>query len=484
MKQEFKAQIQNLTNQLKFNQAHDLLNKALEQTPNALHLLELKVDVLEKQEAHFELLPVLTTLISLQPEQQHWRYKKALVATKAGKIELAERLFAQCDATRFPFLALNLGHIYKAKGLSANAAECYLAFIADNAEQVGVGYWSLADLKDFTFTKQLIAQMELLLENEKLSIGNQALLQFALGRAYEQAKNFALSFERMAKANQIMAQYRPFHRELFVQLIRNQVGCSQLPNRTSNEKVTPIFIVGMPRSGTTLTEQILSAHSLVESTDELPFIERIALSLEGPLGYAKNLSGLEEPQLTSLAESYLQQVDHYFERTPKYFIDKNPNNFLHIGLIKSLFPNAKIINVVRSPLDNAMGVYKQYFSAGHNYSYSLADIAFYWQGYLTLMQHWSALYGDDIYHLSYEGLVKENQYEITQLLNYCGLEIEPECFTFYKSKRAVLTPSVSQVRQPINNKAVGSWKRFQLQLEPYLTEFQQIEQKVDSLLKS
>ncbi|WP_220775054.1 sulfotransferase family protein, partial [Shewanella glacialipiscicola] len=240
------------------------------------------------------------------------------------------------------------------------------------------------------------------------------------------------------------------------------------------EQKVPIFIVGMPRSGTTLVEQILACHSLIGATDELPYIERIALTLEQTGGYAKQLAHLSQEKINQYQQEYLQQSAQYFSTVPNYVIDKNPNNFLHIGLIKTLFPQAKIINVIRHTTDNALSVFKQYFSFGHDYSYSLENIKVYWENYLTLMEHWDSQFPQDIYHLSFEKLVIQPDDEIPKLLSYCGVDFETACLHFYQSTRPVLTPSASQVRQPMNTKAIGQCEKYQAFMGQDYVDFEQI----------
>ncbi len=458
----------------------------LQMEPDNLPALLAQLKIYELKELHFKAIALHHKLQQLLPGDYDLAYRKALSCLSAGKVLEAESALLLCGEQEQlnPFVYLNLGHVYKAKGNSTLALENYQLFIAKATKSAAVGYWSLADLKDFTFTPQLIAEMQSILPSATLSAGNKALLLFALGRAYEQSKQFDKSFKAMSEANHILAQYRPFKAEQYANLIKGFIaGLPSLPiDEQHNPDFSPIFIVGMPRSGTTLVEQILASHSKVESTDELPYLERIALEMEMNGGYVKNLAN-PKPQLTAkFSEQYLEQAGQYFDRTPKIFIDKNPNNFLHIALVLRLFPQAKVINVVRDPLDNAMSVFKQHFSNGHDYSYSLAGIAFYWQGYLSLMFHWHNLFAENIYHLSYEALVAEPEPQIRKLLAYCQLDFEPDCLTFYKSKRLVLTPSVSQVQQPINNKSVGSWQKYQQQLTPVLSEFSKIRIKADELL--
>lgn len=461
-------------------------NTILNVSASDLTALQAKLKLFELKELHFKAIALHEKLEELLPKDFELAYRKALSCLSAGKILAAEKalLFCADQEKTNSFVYLNLGHVYKAKGNLEFASKNYQLFIRKEPKNAAVGYWSLADLKDFKFSSELLSEMFSIVNKTELSLGNRALMLFALARAYEQHKDFEKSFQAMNEANQILAKHRPFKAEQYAHIVKSFIaGLPALPIVPQhNPNFAPIFIVGMPRSGTTLVEQILASHSSVESTDELPFMERIALEMEMNGGYVSHLAKDNSQLTTKYSKQYLEQVGQYFEETPKIFIDKNPNNFLHIALILKLFPQAKIINVVRDPLDNAMSVFKQHFSNGHDYSYSLLGIAFYWQGYLSLMFHWKNLFKDKIYHLSYEKLVANPEQQIRDLLHYCKLDFEAQCLTFYESKRVVLTPSVSQVQQPINNKSVGSWKKYEKQLTPALAEFSKIRIKVNELL--
>ena len=288
------------------------------------------------------------------------------------------------------------------------------------------------------------------------------LMLFALAAAWEQKENYEAAFMAMSEANLIFAAQRPFRGDLFGQMVKSMCETVREPAALPPpDGPTPIFIVGMPRSGTTLVEQILASHSQVEATDELPFLNRIGLELEQGGGYAQALLDMDEATQQKLAEEYLARSARYRREGAPYFIDKLPHNFLHVGLIKALFPNAKIINVIRDPLDNAIGVFKMYFSEGAEYSFSMDGIIFYWQGYITLMKHWDEVYPGAVKHLGYEELARDPDAKIEELLAYCELPVEDECFRFYESDRPVLTPSAGQVRNPISTKSIGSGQRYQ-----------------------
>jgi hypothetical protein len=408
-------------------------------------------------------------------------FKLALNALKIGDIEQAKASFSLCEQQRYsnPFLLLNIGHMHKAKGDSKLAAKYYNQFINNAPEHCGTGYWSLADLKNYNFSQKEQDKITFAIEQNKVNIGNIALLSFALAKSYEQNKAFSSAFESLENANKIIAKYRPFKARLFSTLIdkltnSNKATFSNSEYKAQEHSFTPIFIVGMPRSGSTLIEQILASHSVVQATDELPYIERIALALEKKGGLDKQLAQMSENERLQLAQEYKEQAMQYVDDNCKVVLDKNPNNFLHIGLIKKLFPQAKIINIVRNPFDNALSVYKQYFSYGHDYSYSLGTIALYWEEYLRLMRFWNSTFPKGILNISYEYMTKSPEDAIRQLISYCGLNFETDCLTFYRSKRAVLTPSVNQVKKPINNNSVNSWKGYEESISDVIPRFQRI----------
>lgn len=447
--------------------------------------LEKKLAGHEAAEDYFSAIGVLDQLIQANPENPEFLYRSAVHRLKVGQVEEAESLFQVCIKSGFedPMLYLNLGHVFKATGRSDDAAECYQRLVDDeNDAHAAIGYWSQADLKDYLFDEKSMAQLEERLSTSVAKPGYKGLMLFAFAFALEQRKDYARAFEAMSEANDMVAKHRPFRGDLYSQYIQSLLKGFRPSTPPKNAGALPILIVGMPRSGTTLVEQILSSHSRVEATDELPYLERIGLELEDTGGYASKISRMDLNSKQILSINYLASVEPYRRDKLEYFIDKNPTNFLHIGLAKTLFPGIKIINVVRDPLDNAMSVYKQYFNRGNDHSFTMEGIVYYWQGYLTLMRHWTELYGSDIYHLSYEELAKNPRKKIQELLSYCGLQIEPACFRFYESDRPVLTPSSSQVRNPISTKSVGSGLKYQQCIKEYVPQLAKIKSITRGLL--
>lgn len=448
--------------------------------------LERKLSKSEAAEDHFSAIAILDQLTEASPENLDYRYKLGLYCLKVGQVERAESLFRSCAASGFdnPMLDLNLGHAMKAMGRSEEAAAFYKRLVEGFDDvSAAIGYWSLADLKDYRFDDAEVVLLRGRSQVTQVKPGYRALMLFALACAREQQSNYEQAFMAMSEANLILAEHRPFRADLYGELVTSlakELHTPVLPEQSSGP--TPIFVVGLPRSGTTLVEQILASHSNVEATNELPFLERIALDLEQRGGYATKLASLGAERLQSYAAGYLSAVAPYRPRDLDYFVDKNPSNFIHIGLIMALFPKARIINVVRDPLDNAMSVFKQYFNRGNEFSYSFKGIIYYWQGYLTLMRHWEQLYPGRVLHLGYEGLAHHSEEKITEILEYCGLPMEPACFRFFESERPVLTPSANQVRKPISPRSVGSGLKYEKFIGPSIPKLAEIKRKAREVL--
>jgi tetratricopeptide (TPR) repeat protein len=427
--------------------------------------LKLKLAELEERGELFAAIPVLEKLLEEDPDNDDNRMRLAVACIDTGQVAKAETILRESVAggNDDPRVRLNLGHALKALGKTDEAAECYLAVAEqEDDSRSATGYWSLANMRNFRFDDLALTGLRDRVQQSEIGSPYRGLMLFALAAAWEQKENHEAAFMAMSEANLIFASQRPFRGDLYGEMIRSMCqNVTQPSTLPALDGPTPIFIVGMPRSGTTLVEQILASHSQVEATDELPFLNRIGLELEQSDGYAKALASLDETRRNALADEYLNGVAQYRHDDLPYFIDKAPHNFLHIGLIKALFPQAKIINVIRDPLDNAIGLYKMYFRQGAEYSFSMEGIIYYWQGYVTLMKHWDELYPGAVRHLGYEGLARDPERTIGELLAYCDLPIEEQCFRFYESDRPVLTPSAGQVRSPISTKSIGSGQNYE-----------------------
>ena len=443
-----------------------------------------QIEKLTQFEADGELFPaieILDQLIAAEPDNLDYRLRLGVNCTNVGQVERAESLFRSCidagmDDTN---IKLHLGHALKALGQTEEAVECYQAIaLSEDDSKASIGYWSLANMRTYRFDDMVLTRLRGRAQDSEVGSVFRGLMFFALAAGWEQKGRHENAFMAMSEANLIFAAQRPFRADLYGEMIKSMVEEVKLPSELpAIDSATPIFIVGMPRSGTTLVEQILASHGSVEATDELPFLNRIGLELEMGGGYARALAEFDASDQATYAKQYLAKVERYRKLNRAFFVDKNPSNFLHIGLIKTLFPNAKIINVVKDALDNAIGLYKMYFAEGAEYSFSMQGIIYYWQGYLTLMHHWEQLYPGDVMHLSYEELVRSPEKQITEILEHCGLPVEEQCFRFYESDRPVLTPSAGQVRSPISTKSIGSGQKYEKYIKSSIPALAEITRK-------
>jgi tetratricopeptide (TPR) repeat protein len=377
------------------------------------------------------------------------------------------------------------GHVLKTLGARAQCEAIYKQCIAvqpDFAE----AYYSLADLKNYAFSDAEIASMDRLLRRTAHSnpgggsaaagedAAGLAQLHFALGRAREQRGMFAEAFKQYAAGNAARRRGAPFDAAGFDQDCRRLIVTFDAPFLASRTGVgcedgAPIFIVGLPRSGSTLVEQVLASHSAVEGTMELPNVGVFVRELDEQGGrrdaYPECLTGMTPEQFRALGERYLAETQ-IFRSGRRFFLDKMPNNFGHVGLIHLMLPKAKIIDVRRHPMDACFSAFKQYFAKGQTFTYDLEDLGRYYRSYLKVMDHWNTVLPGRVLCVRYEDLVRDTEAQVRRLLAHCGLDFEAACLRFYETKRAVRTASSEQVRVPIYDSSIGYWRRFESQLAP------------------
>src|SRR5690606_13874674 len=339
----------------------------------------------------------------------------------------------------------------------------------------GEAYWSLANLKTFRFSDDDIAAMRARVV-EGGDPEDQAHLAFALGKALEDRGEYDESFAFYRRGNGIRGAHHRFNSKINVFNTARQMKALDEEFFAARKgwgcpAPDPIFIVGLPRAGSTLLEQILASHSLVEGTAELPDIIAISRQLGGatrkhPAGKSPEiLPELSPDQVRELGESYLQTTR--VQRSDKpFFIDKMPNNFQHIGLIHLILPNAKIIDARRHPMACCFSCYKQLFARGQTFTYDLVKLGYYYRDYVRLMDHWDEVLPGRIHRVQYEELVGDSEGEIRRLLKYCDLEFEEQCLRFYETKRAIRTPSAEQVRKPVYREGLEHWRNYEKHLEP------------------
>ncbi|MGB0513950.1 MAG: tetratricopeptide repeat-containing sulfotransferase family protein, partial [Wenzhouxiangellaceae bacterium] len=370
------------------------------------------------------------------------------------------------------------GHALKTIGRADDAVEAYRAAYTARPT-LGDAWWSLANMKTFRFSDQELERMQAQVDAPGLGRVDEYHLCFALGKALEDREQFERAFEFYARGNRLKKE------ELRYSADRMQADFDRqkaffTPTRVEAfsgrgvDASDPIFIVGLPRAGSTLVEQILASHSQIDGTLELPNILATAHRLNGRLQqgqeprYPGILADLEPEKFAEMGQRYLDETRIHREHAP-LFTDKMPNNFRHVGLILSILPNARIIDARRAPLSCCFSGYKQLFAEGQEFSYSLDDIGRYYAGYVDLMAHWKRLYPDAILQVDYEDVVDDLEPQVCRMLEFLGLEFEPACVEFHRTRRSVRTASSEQVRQPIYRSGVEQWRNF----EPWLGELQQ-----------
>ena len=411
---------------------------------------------------------------------------KAAVLCRVGEYEPAIDIYKALtrDYPRRAQLWLSYGHALKTASHSERAIDAYRTAIAADAD-FGDAYWSLANLKTFRFSDAEVEVMRRALARDDLDTEHRLHFEFALGKALEDRKNYADSFEHYAHGNALRLAQVPYNANDTTRRFAHVHGVYsaeffQARAGAGADAADPIFIVGLPRSGSTLLEQILASHSQVEGTMELPEIISLTRVLrhkgmeaesgereaEKRYAYHDALARASRGELRALGEEYLERTRLHRKLGRPFFIDKMPNNFAHIGLIHLALPNAKIIDARRHPLACCFSNFKQHFARGQNFSYSLDDIGRYYRDYFELMAHFDAVLPGRVHRVIYEDLIDDTDREVRRLLDYCGLPFDEGCLRFFENERPVRTASSEQVRQPINRAGVEQWKHYEPWLGP------------------
>ena len=448
--------------------------------------------VLIDQQKYVRACEELDTLLKLEPGSKDFLSLYATARAGLGAHESAIALYRQllADAPAEPELHLLLAHSLKTVGRQREAVESYQA-AALVRPSFGDAYWSLANLKTYRFSEDQIDRMRA----EEAAPTTQSVdrypLCFALGKALEDRQEYAeswLYYERGNALTRAGSRYRP---EITETNTRKQIEVCTAQFFAARAGVgvqdrDPIFIVGLPRSGSTLIEQILASHSQVEGTQELSDIPRMVIELQGRHPdpdnprYPAVLSNLTAEDFRRLAERYLRDTRAYRQArageprpgmrqagAPRpSFIDKMPNNFRHIGLIHLMMPGARIIDVRREPMACCVSNLKQLFASGQEFTYSIEDIAHYYRTYLDLMRHWNAVLPGRVLRVSYEDVVDDLEGNVQRILEFCGLQFEPACLEFHKTQRSVRTASSEQVRQPLFREGLCQWRNYEPWLRP------------------
>jgi tetratricopeptide (TPR) repeat protein len=462
----------------RYQDSENLLRRALELAPSfapARHNLAI---VLHRRERNLEALQEIERLIVDDQQNPSLLNLKAVALSYLGDYDQSLAIYASLleRQPKQPKVWMSYGHTLKTAGRLDEGVDAYRRAI-EQEPTLGEAYWSLANLKTFRFSEADEGMMLEQLKAPALADDDRLHLHYALGKAFEDEERWADSFDHYAQGAAIRRKLTPysadevsghvarskalFTPEFFAE--REGWGC---------DAPDPIFVVGLPRSGSTLVEQILSSHSAIEGTQELQVVIGMARRLGGGRNwgeaskYPEAVADVKPDELRAMGQEFLAATRVYRRAGKPFFIDKMPNNFAHIGLIRLILPNAKIVDARRNPMATCFSAFKQQFARGQNFTYDLTDLGRYWRDYSGLMAHFDRVLPGYVHRVIYEDMVADTETETRRLLEFCGLEFEDGCLRFWETERAVRTPSSEQVRQPIFSDAVEHWRNYEPWLGP------------------
>jgi predicted Zn-dependent protease len=467
-----------------YSDAQALLERCLELAPSFDGARHNYAVVLHRQSKPAAALPQVEQLLAKEPRNPGYLNLKAAIlanlADYAGSIEIYERVLREYPHQ--PKVWMSLGHSLKTAGRQEESIAAYRRAIGMEPT-LGEAYWSLANLKTFRFSEADVSAIRGALRRPDLSADDRLHFEFSLGKALEDESSYEQSFAHYARGNALRRQLHPYSAEentRFVGRCKRQYTADFFAARESAgaPSADPIFIVGLPRAGSTLLEQILASHSQVEGTVELPDIPQIARELAGRDGGGERgerdreapffdaVAALGPEQLRALGERYLATTRVHRKTDAPFFVDKMPNNCLYLGFIHLILPNAKIIDARRHPLGCCLSAFKQHFSRGQNFTYDLKDLGRYYRDYVELMAHFDAVLPGRVHRVFYESMIENTEAEIRRLLDFCGLPFEQQCLRFYENERPVRTASSEQVRRPIFKEGMEQWRHYEPWLGP------------------
>ncbi len=457
--------------------AETLLTRCLELAPGFTPARYNRAIALHRLGRAAEARTDVERVLLADPRNPAFRNLHAAILGRIGEFEQALEVYSGV-LSEYPNQAkawMSYGHALKAAG---RGEECVSAYRRCIELQPGFGeaWWSLANLKTHRFTEGEMATMREQLAREDLGVEDHLHFEFTLGKAEEDAGHHAASFQHYEAGNRLrrsMVRHDPDDYVRHLERTRQVLTREFLEARrgSGNPAPDPILVVGLPRAGSTLIEQILASHPLVEGTMELPDVIAIARSLGGTgVGsqgsYLDRLAELAAGEFAELGRRYLEGTRIQRKTDAPFFVDKMPNNFLHVGLIHLMLPNARIIDARRHPMACCFSNYKQHFARGQLFTYDLAGIGRYYRDYVALMAHFDAVLPGRVHRVFYERMVEDTEGEVRRLLDHCGLPFDEACLRFHENERAVRTASSEQVRQPIYREGLEQWRHYEAFLGP------------------
>ncbi|HVR90669.1 MAG TPA: sulfotransferase [Novosphingobium sp.] len=453
----------------RYKDSETLLRRALELSPAFTAARANLALVLYRQNRPTEAIAELNRVTEEEPDNPGHANLQAAALGRIGDFDEAIGLYEKVlkDAPNQPRVWMSFGHMLKTVGRQAEGVAAYRRAL-ELMPTLGEAWWSLANLKTVRFSDEDIAAMQFALSGDGVAKEDRFHLDFALGKALEDRDEPADAFAHYAAGNALRRTELSYDAEETTRFVDRLIAIATpefFAARAGQgcDAPDPIFILGMPRAGSTLVEQILSSHSQVEGTSELPDIPVLA---RRDADYPGGLAALSAHRLAGLGEEYLQRTRIQRKTERPLFIDKLPNNWAHVALIHLILRRAKIIDARRHPLGCCFSNFKQHFARGQAFSYSLEDMGRYYRDYVRLMAHIDAVLPGRVHRVTYEAMVEDTEGEVRRLLDYCGLEFEPGCLAFHETTRAVRTASSEQVRQPIFTGGTEAWKPFADYLGP------------------
>ena len=458
--------------------AEALLTRCLELAPSFTAARQNLASILHRQGKATQALVHAEQVLAQEPSNPGYRNMKAAILGQIGEYAKAIDIYREvlAEYPHQPKAWMSFGHALKSAGETDESIAAYRRS-TELEPKFGEAWWSLANLKTFRFGSQDLETMRGQLERKDLTDADRFHFHFAIGKALEDAGEWEASFRHYAQGNSIrksLIRYDADENTASVSRSKALFTKDFFSERAGfgDPRPDPIFIVGLPRSGSTLLEQILSSHSQVEGTMELPDVIGIARELGGRRSksqeskYPEVLATMGAAELAALGARYLEQTRVQRKTPAPHFIDKMPNNFAHLGLIHLMLPNAKIVDARRHPLACCFSSFKQHFARGQHFTFDLADLGRYYRDYVELMAHFDRVLPGRVHRVIYERMVDDTEGEVRRLLDYCGLPFEEGCLRFYENERAVRTASSEQVRQPIYREGVDHWRHFEPWLGP------------------
>jgi len=472
------SQLSEIANRLgHFDDAEILLEKAVQFKPDDGELRMKYALILRKKQKFAKTMEQVNILCEKYPDNLAYQAQKASEIMQNGDHEDAIGLFDKIlEKNPHNFSTYtSKGHAEKTLGRSEDAIKSYQSAYKIRPDH-GEAFFSLANLKTYSFSDPELTNMKEQIQRVDLSLRDKAYFHFALAQGYEANKQYDDAFFHLKNGNQIKRDQSKYSIERMDDELQAQIDvCNEefFENigQGGNTTKDPIFILGLPRAGSTLIEQILASHSMIDGTLELPNILSLAQSLRGgdiygKLGnYPKSMQNLTLDQRDDMGKKFIEDTQMHRDKAPM-FTDKMPNNFRHIGLIHLIMPNAKIIDARRYPLDCCFSMFKQLFAQGQEFTYGLEEAASYYNSYVKLMDHWDQVIPNKVLRVNNEDVINDLEGQVKRILNYIEVPFEEGCISFHETDRSVRTASSEQVRQPINKKGMGRWKPYAKHLKP------------------